>query len=190
MAREKVYATVAISNRHVHLTKEVYDKLFDKAISIKWPLRQIGEFAADQLVTLKTKEGEIANVRVVGPVRDYNQVELLPSDRKILGINPPVRSSGDLEDSESITIVGPKGEVTLDDVCIIQERHVHMNENKARELHFENGQIVKVKVDSDKGGMMEAFVKVTKNGFYEVHIDKDDANAFLLENGDQVEIER
>ena len=115
MAREKVYATVAISNRHVHLTKEVYDKLFDKAISIKWPLRQIGEFAADQLVTLKTKEGEIANVRVVGPVRDYNQVELLPSDRKILGINPPVRSSGDLEDSESITIVGPKGEVTLDD---------------------------------------------------------------------------
>ena len=65
-----------------------------------------------------------------------------------------------------------------------------MNENKARELHFENGQIVKVKVDSDKGGMMEAFVKVTKNGFYEVHIDKDDANAFLLENGDQVEIER
>lgn len=188
--KEKIVGTIAVSNRHVHLTKEVYELLFDEALSIKRPLNQIGEFASFQTVTLKTEKGQIENVRVVGPLRKYTQVEIAKSDAYKLGLNPPVRQSGDLEESESITIIGPKGEVTLQDVCILAERHVHMNAIKAKELGLKHEDLVKIKVDSDKGGVMEAFVKVSENGFFEVHIDIDDANAFLLQTGDEVEIEK
>ena len=187
---EKIIGKIAVSNRHLHLTEEVYNELFDEPISIKRPLNQIGEFASFQTVTLKTEKGEIPNVRLIGPLRKYNQVEISRSDAYLLGLNPPVRQSGDLEDSETITIIGPKGEVTLNDACIQAERHIHMNEKKAEELGLKNEDMVKLIVDNDKGGVMEAFVKVSSNGFFEIHIDKDDANCFLLQTGDEVVIEK
>lgn len=188
--KEKIIGKIAVSNRHLHLTKEIYDELFDEPLSIKRPLNQIGEFASFQTVTLKTEKGEIPNVRLIGPLRKYNQVEISRSDAYLLGINPPVRESGDLEDSETITIVGPKGEVTLKDACIQAERHVHMNEKKAEELGLKHEDMVKLIVNNDKGGIMEAFVKVSSNGYFEIHLDKDDANCFLLKTGDKVEIEK
>lgn len=187
---EKILGTIAVSNRHVHLTKEIYDQLFDEALVMKRPLNQIGEYAAEQTVTLKTDKGVIEHVRLIGPLRKYNQVEISRTDAILLGLNPPVRQSGDVEDSEAITIVGPKGEVHLDTGCIQAERHVHMNRGKAEELGLKHEDLVKLKVENDKGGIMEAFVKVTDNGFFEIHIDKDDANCFLLKTGDIVEIEK
>ncbi len=187
---KKIYGTIAISNRHVHLTKEIYDKLFDEPISIKRPLNQIGEYASMQTVTLKTDKGVIEHVRVIGPLRKYNQVEISRTDAILLGLNPPVRQSGDVEDSEAITIIGPKGEVHLENGCIQAERHVHMNPKKALELGLKHEDLVKLKVENDKGGVMEAFVKVTDNGFFEIHIDKDDANCFMLNTGDVVLIEK
>ncbi len=188
--KEKIVGKIAVSNRHVHLTKEIYDKLFDEALSIKRPLNQIGDFASFQTVTIKTSKDEIPNVRVIGPLRTYNQVEISRSDAYRLGINPPVRQSGDLEDSEEITLVGPKGEITLKDACIQAERHVHMNEQKAKELGLKHEDMVHLIVDNDKGGVMDAFVKVSDNGFFEIHIDRDDANCFLLNTGDEVIIEK
>lgn len=187
---EKIYATIAVSNRHVHLTKETYNLLFDEPITMKKPLNQIGEFASNQTLTIKTAKSSMENVRVLGPFRKYNQVEISRNDAYKLGINPPVRQSGDLEDSETITLIGPKGEVTLNNACIQAERHVHMNPSKAEELGLKNEDLVKLIVTNDKGGIMEAFVKVSDNGFYEVHIDTDDANCFLLNTGDEVELER
>ena len=188
--KEKIIGKIAVSNRHVHLTKEIYDKLFNEALSIKRPLNQIGEFASFQTVTLKTEKAEIPNVRVIEQLRSYNQVEISRTDAYTLGLNPPVRQSGDLEDSETITIIGPKGEVTLKDACIQAERHVHMNEKKAKELGLKHEDMVHLIVDNDKGGVMDAFVKVSDNGFFEIHIDKDDANCFLLKTGDEVIIEK
>jgi len=188
--KEKIYGTIAISNRHIHLTKETYDLLFDEPLTMKKPISQIGEFASLQTLTLKGPKGTIENVRVMGPFRDYNQVEISRSDAYKLGVNPPVRESGDLEDSETITIITSKKEITLDNVCIQAERHIHMNEKKARELGLKNDDLVKLIVNNDKGGEMEAFVKVKSNGFFEIHIDYDDANAFLLKNGDEVEIKK
>ncbi len=188
--KEKIYGTIAVSNRHVHLTKENYEKLFDEPISIKRPLNQVGEYAAMQTVTLKTEKGVIEHVRLIGPLRKYNQVEISRSDAILLGLNPPVRQSGDVEDSEAITIIGPKGELHLDTGCIQAERHVHMNQSKAIELGLKHEDLVKLKVENDKGGVMEAFVKVTDNGYFEIHIDKDDANCFMLNTGDTVEIEK
>jgi len=188
--KEKIIGTVAISNRHVHLTKEIFESLFDVPLSIKKPISQIGEFASMQTVTLKGPKGTIENVRVMGPHRSYNQVEISRSDAYVLGLNPPVRESGDLEESETITLITNKNEITLESVCILAERHVHMNEKKAAELGLKNDDLVKLKVNNDKGGEMEAFVKVKPNGFFEIHLDRDDANAFLLNNGDQLEIEK
>lgn len=186
--KEKIMGTIAISNHHVHLTKEMYEKLFDEPISMKQPLNQIGEFAAMQTLSIKGPKGQIDKVRLIGPCRSYNQVEISSSDAYLLGVTPPVRESGDLEDSAPITLITPKDEVTLENSCIIAERHVHMNDKKAEELGLKNEDLVKLKVKNDKGGEMEAFVKVKPNGFFEIHIDRDDANCFMLKNGDEVEI--
>lgn len=188
--KPKIYGTIAVSNRHVHFTRETYEKLFDEAISIKRPVGQIGEFASMQTVTLEGPKGSIEHVRVMGPFRNYNQVEVSRSDALVLGIEPPVRTSGDLEESADITVIGPKGKVLLESSCIQAERHIHMNENKAQDLGLKDEDLVNIVIDNDKGGTMEAFVKVKPNGFYEIHIDKDDANCFMLKTGDEVEIRK
>lgn len=189
-SKEKLYGSIAISNRHVHLTKETYEMLFNEPLTMKKPISQIGEFASNQTLIIKGPKGIIERVRVMGPHRDYNQVEISRSDAYTLGINPPVRESGDLEDSESITLVTEKNEITLENVCIQAERHVHMNEKMAEELGLKNDDLVKLIINNDKGGEMEAFIKVKSNGFFEIHIDRDDANAFMLNNGDKVEIKK
>ena len=186
MKDNKIYGKIAISNRHIHLTKEIYEKLFDEPLSMKKPISQIGEFASNQTLTIKGPKGMIEKVRVMGPHRDYNQVEVSKSDAYILGLEPPVRESGDLEDSETITLITPKNEITLENVCILAERHVHMNDKMAEELGLKNDDLVKLIINNDKGGEMEAFVKIKSNGFFEIHIDRDDANAFLLKTGDEV----
>lgn len=188
--KEKIYGKIAISNRHIHLTKEIYEELFDEPLSMKKPISQIGEFASNQTLTIKGPKGIIENVRVMGPHRNYNQVEVSRSDAYILGINPPVRESGDLEDSESLTLVTVKKEITLENICIQAERHVHMNEKMAEELDLKNDDLVKLIINNDKGGEMEAFIKIKSNGFFEIHIDRDDANAFMLNSGDEVEIKK
>lgn len=179
---------VGISNRHVHLTEEVYNKIFDEPISKKCDLNQGGEFASNQMVTIKTEKGEFKNVRVLGPFRSYNQVEISRSDAYSLGLCPPVRKSGDLQNSETITIIGEKGNITLENSCIIANRHVHMNPELAKKLGVVDDEQVKLVVDGDKACILMANIKISDNGYYEVHLDFDDANAAGLKNGDEVEI--
>ena len=180
--------SVGVSNRHVHLTKEIYEELFDSELAVKNPLKQPGEFASNQTVTIKSDKAEIANVRILGPFRNYNQVEISKSDAYLLGLNPPVRQSGDLNNSETITLVNNGKSVTLNNACIIANRHIHISKDKAKELNLENNQEVDVKISGDKSGIISAFIKITDNGYFEMHIDRDDANAFLLNSNDEVEI--
>jgi len=179
---------VGISNRHVHLTKEVYEKLFDEEVTLKNNLNQPGEFASNQTVCIKSDKGIIANVRVLGPFRNYNQVEISQTDAYKLGLNPPVRTSGDLENSETITLINNDKSVTLENACIIANRHIHISSSKAKELGVENNQLVQVKINGEKSGIVDVYIKTTENGYLEMHIDRDDANAFLLNNMDEVEI--
>ena len=176
---------VRISNRHVHLTKEVYDLLFDKELTVKNNLNQVGEFASNEMVTIKNGDKVMENVRVVGPLRSYNQVEISKRDARLLGVNPPVRRSGDLDNTPEITLQTDKGSVTVNGL-IIANRHVHMNPDMAQKLGVKNKQIVQIKVENAKSGIMEAEVKITDNGYLELHIDTDDANAFLLEDNADV----
>lgn len=179
---------VEISNRHVHLTKEIYDLLFDEEINKIKDLSQTGEFVTDKVVTIINNENEINNVKLLGPLRSYNQVEVSRKDAIKLGINPSVRRSGDLKDAEKITIRTPKGEVTLNS-CIIAQRHIHVNTNEAKKLGLEDKMLVSVKVPGDKSGVMDAYVKVSDNGVFKMHIDTDDAAAFLINQNDILDLQ-
>jgi len=180
---------VAISNRHIHLTKETYDKLFDEPISVDRNLNQIGQFASNQFVDLINGDKIIEHVRLVGPFRSYDQVEISKNDARKLKLNPPVRTSGDLDNSESITLRTNKASVTLEKGCIIADRHVHFNTSDASKLGISDKDKLKLHITGEKKGVIEAFAKVSDNGFYEVHLDTDDANAFLLNNDDEIVLE-
>jgi len=176
---------VGISNRHVHLTKEVYDMLFDEEISKKNDLKQLGEFASNQTLTIRVGDKKIEKVRVLGGFRTYNQVEISKRDARTLGVNPPVRRSGDLIDSLNVILETDKNSVEIQGL-IIANRHVHMNYEDAQNYGVKNGQIVQIKVPGEKSGIMDAEIKISENAYFELHIDTDDANAFLLNNDDKV----
>lgn len=181
---------VGVSNRHVHLTKESVEILFGKDYSLtkRNDLTQPGQFACEETLTIKTDKSQINKVRVLGPVRNYDQVEISKTDAYALGLNPPVRNSGDVKDSEIITLIGPKGEIKVEG-CIIASRHIHITEEQAKELNFEEDQIVSVKVDSIKGGILNnVHIKILKEAYFELHLDTDDANAHFLKQNDYVEI--
>ena len=180
----EVKVNVQISNRHIHLNNETYYKLFDHDLTVDHNLNQIGQFAAKEHVQLKTFRGVIDDVTIVGPLREYNQVEISQNDARSLGLNPPVRKSGDILVSEVITVETEKHYVEIDG-CIIADRHVHMNPEKAEELGVVNGEVLKLKLGGERSGIIDVYAKVSDDGFFEVHLDTDDANAFLLEGGEE-----
>lgn len=179
-----VDVSIGISARHVHLCRETYDLLFDKELTVKNNLNQVGQFAANETVTIKTDKKVIENVRIIGPLRNYDQVEISASDARGLGLNPPVRASGDLLGASKITICNEKSSVTVD-AAIIANRHVHMTKEKAQELGVSNDELIKLELGGDKSGMVDVQVKISNNGYFEVHLDTDDANAFLIKSGDK-----
>ena len=182
--------SVGISNRHVHLKKEDLEILFgtDYSLTKVSNLNQPGQFKALETVTIKTDKAEIKNVRVLGPARNYTQVEISKTDAYKLGLNPPVRSSGDIKNSEKITIVGPNGSIKVDG-CIIAQRHIHILKEQMKAYGLEGLEKVDVLVNGIKGGIISnVYLKIADNSFFELHLDTDDANSHLLKTGDIVEI--
>ena len=157
---------IGLSNRHVHLTNEDVEILFGKGYKLtpRNYLYQPGQFATEETVTLKTNKNIKEHVRIVGPTRSYTQVEVLEEDKEYFGINPPVRNSKDLENSESMTIIGPKGEITKENICIIANRH----KGKLKE-----DDIVTVEVNSTI--LDNVHIKIDDSFKTELHINKDDA---------------
>ncbi len=179
---------VGISNHHVHLTKEVYEKLFKEELTLRNKLHQIGEFASNQTVDIKCGDKELKNLRIIGPFRAYNQVEISASDARKLGVKPPVRKSGKIEGSIPVTIIGPEGSVSLNEGVIIANRHVHFSLEDAKNYNIVDDEPLYIKVNGEKSGILDAVAKVSANGYLELHIDTDDAFAFLLNNDDEVEV--
>lgn len=181
--------SVGISNRHVHLSKDDYQFLFkNMEMTVRNNLKQPNQFASNLTVDIKTEKDIIKNVRVLGPNRDYTQVEISKTDAYKLGINPPVRDSGNLQGASLVTILGPTGEISKE-VAIIANRHIHVN----RKIREDNGLMgvekVKVKISGEKGGVLDnVYLKDMDEAYFELHLDTDDANAFLLKNDDEVEI--
>lgn len=184
-----IKTTVGVSSRHVHLKESDFKLLFGNIELTKLrDLNQIGQFAANETVTLKTQKGTFENVRIIGPLRNYTQVEISKTDSYKLGLNPPVRKSGDIKDSESITIIGPNGEITIEEGCIIANRHVHVTHDIAKQYNLKDDQVILVKIDTEKKGIIQAVTKISDDAYFELHLDTDDANSFLLKNKDEVEI--
>lgn len=179
----KENVSINISARHVHLTKESIDALFGHDLTKRNDLNQIGQFASEETVTIKTEKGLIENVRVIGPARNYNQVEIPQSDARKLGINPPVRKSGDLIGSEEVTIMTNKKEIT-GCFAIIADRHVHFSLEDAKKYNVLDGETLNLEIEGVKKGVIDVQAKVSEDGFFEVHLDTDDANAFLIKPGD------
>ena len=180
---------VAVSNRHVHLTREVVDVLFGNGyeLTVRNRLSQKSDFAANETVSLKVKNNIISEVRVVGPIRDYCQVEVSKSDALILGINPPVRDSGDLEGSEDITLIGPKGEKNVKNACIIAVNHIHANNDEL--IDYKHNDVVSVRT---MNGIVIENVHIKKHDSFslEMHIDKDNSSKYNLVDGDKVILEK
>ena len=181
---------LGVSNRHVHLKEEDYKILFgDEPLNKVKDLRQPGQFASDKLVTIKNGDREINHVRVLGPIRNYTQVEISKTDAYTLKLNPPIRTSGDLEGSSPITIIGPKGEIDLKEGCILANRHIHISPEEVKKYNLEGVKKVKVKIDGEKGGILNnVYLKILDPSVLEMHIDTDEGNAFNVKTGDILEI--
>ena len=183
--------SIGVSNRHVHLKEEHIKVLFGDNYKLekKNDLNQPGQYSSTSVVTIKTDKSEIENVRVLGPVRNYTQVEISRTDAYKLGINPPVRNSGDLNGSSPITLIGPKGSIDLEFGCIIATRHIHLTREHMKLYNLEGKETVNVKLYGEKGGIItNVYLKVSDEAFFELHLDTDDANAHLVKSGDIGEI--
>lgn len=177
---------VGLSARHVHLTQEDFNKLFGYDELTKYKdINQPGLYAAKEVVTIKGLKATIDNVRIIGPFRNYSQVEISKTDSYNLGINIDVSKSG-IFNENYIEVIGPKGRLNLP--VIIANRHIHISKNDAKKYGINDNDSVFVKIETKKRGIIEAFYKVSDNAYKELHLDLDDANAFLLKQNDEVEI--
>ena len=184
---------VGISNRHIHLSAEHMEILFGcgSQLTRQKDLKQVGEFAAAETVTLVGPKGVIRNVRVLGPIRGTTQVEISRTDGFALGVKAPVRDSGDIEGSAGITLAGPCGAVTLEKGVICAARHIHMHNDDARRFGVKDGERVIVEVDGPRGAdLKHVLVRVKEDFRLEMHIDTDEANALGIGPGATVTLRR
>ncbi|MGE4273357.1 MAG: phosphate propanoyltransferase [Desulfitobacterium sp.] len=182
---------VGISNRHIHLSQTDLDTLFGvgyQLTKIK-DLSQPGQYACKETVTICGPKGAIEKVRILGPVRRESQVEILQTDSFKLGVNTPVRLSGELQGTPGITIIGPKGSVLLTKGLIIAQRHIHMSLEDARRLGVTNGEQVTIQISGLRGGTYtNVAIRANNTSSLECHIDTDEANAMNLVSTSKITI--
>jgi putative phosphotransacetylase len=181
---------VGVSNRHIHLCEKDFKSLFGEAsFGVKKELSQDGEFASNFVLSVMTNKGSIDNVRVIGPLRDRTQVEISRTDAYKLGLNPPVRMSGDFRDAEDIMLSSIDAKIVCKNCCIIANRHIHVNSRDVHKYGLFPDKAVRVRVRGDRGGILDnILIKVKDNYNLELHLDTDEANAMGISNGDEVEI--
>lgn len=178
---------IAVSARHVHLTQEAVEALFGKGHELtfhKW-LSQPGQFACKEQVTLIGPKRNLERVRVLGPVRSKNQVEISRTDEFFLGIDAPVRASGHIENTPGITLEGPAGTLTIKEGVICAWRHIHATPEDAERLGVEDKDVVEVRVQSEDRSLVfgDVLVRVSPKYALEMHIDTDEGNAAELGRG-------
>lgn len=182
---------VGVSNRHIHLSQEHVEALFGPGYQLTRKKELMGgQFAANECCTIVgLKLRAIENVRVLGPARKSTQVEISSTDARKLGINVPIRESGDIAGSAPIAIVGPKGAVYCKEGCIVAARHIHMSPADATAAGVSDGDYVSVKVENERGTTFNNVkIRVDDSFTLEMHIDTDEANASEIKQGDKVMI--
>lgn len=184
---------IGISNRHIHLSKADLETLFGAGYELT-PLKELsqpGQYACKEILTLVGPSMRaIEGVRVLGPLRKTSQVEISMTDSYTLKVKPPVRESGKTDGSAPITIIGPKGVVTLKEGCIIANRHIHMSPSDAASFGVKDGDYIDIDAFSGtrKTRWFDVQIRVNENFRLEMHVDTDDANAVGLKNGSKVTV--
>ena len=173
---------VETSARHVHVTKETLETLFGAGYTLtkKKDLSQPGQFSCEERVQVIGPKGSFPAVSILGPERSADQVELSATDARSLGIDAPIRESGDIKGSGACKLVGPAGEVELSEGVIVAKRHIHMTPADAERFGVENGQIVSVLLDSGNGRKTifgDTVIRVSDSYALAMHIDTDESNA-------------
>ena len=182
---------LGISNRHIHLTPKTFHTLFGEQTEFETlrPLYQPGEFASKHTLTIVgPKLRSIPNVRILGPLRNYDQVEISLTDAIFLGINPPVVNSGNLDNAAPLTLVGPSSSIYLDKCAIIASRHIHMTNKDAGKFGLKNGDLCKVRIGGEKSTVFEnVLIRTNDSWRLQIHLDTDDANAANIRSESYVE---
>jgi putative phosphotransacetylase len=174
---------VEYSARHTHLSKEAIDVLFGEnyQLAVKKELSQPGHFAAEETVTLIGPKNSL-KLRILGPERDHNQVELAKSDCLFVGIDAPLRLSGDVVGSGAGRLVGPAGELELKEGIIIANRHFHCSAKTAETQNLKNGDSLSLEIDGARALRFDQVIVRIHEGFEDtIHLDTDEANAAGLQ---------
>ena len=180
-----LFIELEASGRHVHVTKEQAKLLFGHELTEKRPLSQPGQFLANERLTVKGPKGEFQNVAVLGPERKEGQVEISLTDGRVLGIEPPIRLSGDIENTPPISLLGPKGRVDLPRGLIAARRHIHLTPADGEKFHVTDGQVVKLQTFTRRPCIFDdVVVRIHKDFAAAVHLDYDEANACGFKSGD------
>ena len=177
---------VGVSNRHIHLSRKDADILFGKNYQFQKrnDLVQNGEYACVETVIISTCKYEFPHVRVLGPLREYTQVEVSLDDANLLGISPPIRDSGDLDNTEAVWITGPNGKIYKQNCCIRATRHLHCNKNDI--IGYNNKDVITLKYNGQE--IDNVHIKMNDKYTLEFHIDKTDARILGLNTGDEVDL--
>lgn len=184
---------VSISARHVHLTQEHVEILYGRGhhLTEMKPLYQAGAYAAEETVMIVgPRKRTLPTVRVLGPTRGASQVELAFTDAISLGVDAPIRHSGDIEGTPGCVLVGPQGVVELKQGVIRAARHVHMHLSDADRYGVKNGDVMKLRVTSPGNTVVfeDLLVRADDKSKLEVHIDTDEGNACFLDGASRIEL--
>ncbi|PWM67998.1 MAG: propanediol utilization protein [Eubacteriales Family XIII. Incertae Sedis bacterium] len=171
---------VGLSNKHLHLSKEHVEALFGAGhqLTHKKDLVQPGQFACEEVVDIVGPKGTIKNVRVLGPERPQTQVEVAMTDARGLGIKAPIRESGDLAGTPGCKIVGPAGEIEIEEGVIVALRHIHLSLEEAEEAGVKDKDWVSIKLEGERALVFDKVLIRASNKFKaECHLDTDEGNA-------------
>ena len=181
----RLFVELEASGRHVHVTAQQAQTLFGHSLTPERPLSQPGQYLAKERVRLIGPKGEFRNVAVLGPERKEGQVEISLTDGRVLGIDPPIRLSGDVAGSPGITLEGERGRVTLSQGVIAAQRHVHLTPEDAVRFGVKNGQTVRLQTYTARPTIYgDVAVRVSPDFASYVHLDYDEANACGFRKGD------
>lgn len=184
---------VGISNRHIHLSQNEVDKLFGYGYQLTKlkDLSQAGQYACKETVMICGPKGAIEKVRILGPTRQQTQVEILQSDSFKLGVKAPLRLSGDLVGSGSITLIGPKGSAEISEGVVVAKRHIHMLPEEAALFDVRDGEAVTIEILGERGGCLSnVIIRAVENSGLECHIDTEEANALGLTPNTEIVIKK
>ena len=182
---KRIFVPLEASGRHVHITKAQAQVLFGHHLTPKRPLSQPGQFLANERLTVVGPKGKFENVAVLGPERPEGQVEISLTDGKTLGITPPVRLSGDVQNSPGAILIGPMGKVELSQGVIVAQRHIHLTPKTAAHFGVRDKQAVRLQTYTDRPVIFEDTIVRVSDKFDDfVHLDYDEANACGFAVGD------